>query len=217
MKLLIATNNRGKLAEYAAIFESLPVELVTLAEAGVDWDVEETGATFAENARLKARAYGAATGLPALADDSGLEVAALNGFPGVQSARWAGPSDADRVAALLARLEDVPWDRRQARFVCHSVLWLPDGREFSGVGEVQGRLLFAPRGTHGFGYDPIFYVEEIGRGFAELSREEKNRLSHRGRAARELLSHLAMLFDEIAARKDSQGESGHGDPKTDQR
>lgn len=193
MKLLIATNNRGKLAEYAAIFATAPLELLTLADAGLDWDVEESGATFAENATLKARAYGRASGLSTLADDSGLEVAALDGAPGVQSARWAGPTDADRNAALLARLADVPWARRQARFVCHSVLWLPDGHEVAAVGAVEGRILFAPRGAHGFGYDPIFYIEEVGRSAAELTRAEKNALSHRGRAARQLLPVLKAL------------------------
>ncbi|HBY99576.1 MAG TPA: non-canonical purine NTP pyrophosphatase, RdgB/HAM1 family [Chloroflexi bacterium] len=196
LKLLIATNNRGKLAEYAAIFETLPVELVTLADVGLDWDAAETGATFAENARLKARAYGLASGLPTLADDSGLEVAALGGAPGVHSARWAGPTDADRNAALLARLAGVPWTRRQARFVCYTVLWLPDRREAESIGEVRGRILFAPHGAHGFGYDPIFYVEEAGRSAAELTRAEKNLLSHRGRAAQQLLPVVIALAQQ---------------------
>lgn len=190
MRLLIATNNPGKLVEYASIFAGVPVELLTLADVGVDWEVDETAATYAENAALKARAYGAASSLPTLADDSGLEVEALGGAPGVKSARWAGPGDADRRKALLQRLADVPWGRRQARFVCHTILKMPDGREMAGIGEVRGRILFAPRGEQGFGYDPIFYVEEVGRGMAELSREEKNLLSHRGRAAQQLLPRI---------------------------
>lgn len=183
MKLLIATNNLGKLAEYQSIFADVPFDLLTLRDLGIDWDVEEHGATFAENAAIKARAYGTASGLPTLADDSGLEVKALGGFPGIISARWAGPGDADRNAALLARLEAVPWEDREARFVCAAMLWLPDGREYTAHGEVIGRILTAPRGHHGFGYDPLFLIEPLDRTVAELSPEEKNQLSHRGRAA----------------------------------
>jgi XTP/dITP diphosphohydrolase len=196
VKLLIATNNPGKLSEYAAILETAPVELVTLRDVGVERKVDESGATFAENAALKARAYGEASGLPTLADDNGIQVAALDGAPGVQSARWAGPTDDDRISALLARLAGVPWSRRQARFVCHALLRLPDGREFPTEGELQGRILFEPRGEHGFGYDPIFYIQEIGRTLAELTPAERAALSHRSRATRRLLPVLRMLADE---------------------
>jgi XTP/dITP diphosphohydrolase len=193
MQLLIATNNRGKLVEYQAIFADQQLELLTLRDVGIDWDVDETGETFAENAALKARAYGEASGLATLADDSGLEVEALGGFPGVRSARWAGPSDADRNAALLARLAEVPAAPRGARFVCEAMLRLPDGREFTARGEVEGRILEAPRGANGFGYDPLFLIESLGRTAAELTREEKNRLSHRGRAAAGLVGVLGQI------------------------
>lgn len=186
MRVLIATNNRGKLVEFQTIFADLPLDLLTLADAGIDWDVDETGETFAENAALKARTYGAASGLPTIADDSGLAVDALDGFPGVRSARWTGPTEADRNAALLERMAAVPSAERGARFVCEAMLWLPDGREFTARGELIGQLLDAPRGSNGFGYDPLFLLPELGRTLAELERAEKNRLSHRGRAAEAL-------------------------------
>ncbi len=197
-RLLIATTNAGKRREYRAAFEALPIRLLSLHDVGLDrMDVEETGHTFEENAMLKAVAYGEASGLPVLAEDAGLEVDALNGFPGVQSARWAGPvSAAERNAALLARMAHLPWPLRTARFVAVTVLRLPDGETFQARGEVEGRILFAPRGEGGFGYDPIFYVPEKGRSMAELSREEKSALSHRGRAARALRDVLARLLAE---------------------
>ncbi|GAP64297.1 XTP/dITP diphosphohydrolase [Ardenticatena maritima] len=195
--LLIATTNAGKLREYRAAFEALPVRLLSLHDVGLaTMDVEETGTTFEENARLKAVAYGEASGLPVIAEDAGLEVDALDGFPGVYSARWAGAvSAAERNEALLARLAHVPWPQRTARFVAVAVLRLPDGDCWSARGEVEGRILFAPRGEGGFGYDPIFYVPEKGRSMAELSREEKNALSHRGRAARALRDVILQLVE----------------------
>lgn len=196
--LLIATTNAGKLREYRVAFETLPVRLLSLHDVGLaTMDVEETGATFEENARLKAVAYGEASGLPVIAEDAGLEVDALDGFPGVYSARWAGAvSAAERNEALLARLAHVPWPQRTARFVAVAVLRLPDGELFHARGEVEGRILFAPRGEGGFGYDPIFYVPEKGRSMAELSREEKNTISHRGRAARVLRDVILRLVAE---------------------
>lgn len=194
MQILVATGNPGKRREYQALLSDLNITVLMPEEAGVRIHVEEHGHTFEENAVLKARAYAAAAGLPALADDSGLEVDALGGFPGVQSARWSGPTDADRIRALLERLKNVPWSRRSARFVCVVALALPNGRIITEYGTVEGRILFAPRGTGGFGYDPIFYVPEVGRSMAELSPDEKNRLSHRGRALRALRPRIASLL-----------------------
>jgi len=183
--LLIATTNQNKLREYAAIFAGLPVDLRSLHDIGIDDDVEETGATFAENARLKAEFYTARSGLMALADDSGLEVAALNGEPGVFSHRYAGPgaSDADRNALLLQKLEGVPFHTRLARFVCAIALALPDGTIEQVEGGLPGVIELAPRGTNGFGYDPLFYVLDENATLAELPTERKNQISHRARAA----------------------------------
>jgi XTP/dITP diphosphohydrolase len=185
MQLLIATTNPGKLREYAAIFGGLPVQLVSLAEVGITDDVEESGATFAENARLKAEAYAARSGLPTLADDSGLEVAALGGAPGVYSARFAGPgaTDAERNALLLKRLEGVPFHARLARFVCVIALARPGALTELAEGTLHGVIETAPRGTGGFGYDPLFYVLDEDRTLAELPPERKNAISHRARAA----------------------------------
>jgi XTP/dITP diphosphohydrolase len=184
--LLIATTNQNKLREYAAIFAGLPVELRSLRDAGIADDVEETGATFAENARLKAEFYTARSGLPVLADDSGLEVAALNGEPGVFSHRYAGPdaSDADRNALLLKKLEGVPFHSRLARFVCAIALARPDGTIEQVEGVLPGVIELAPRGTNGFGYDPLFYVLDENATLAELPPERKNQISHRAQAVR---------------------------------
>lgn len=193
MKLLVATHNPGKLREYDIIFDGLSLDLATLDDVGIEEDVEETGDTFAENALLKARAYAEMSALPTLADDSGLVVDALDGFPGIKSARWHGPTDADRTRGLLEKLEDVPWTRRRARFVCVAAVVLPDGRTLTGRGTVEGRITFAPRGSGGFGYDPVFYIDEAGCTMAELEPEHKNRLSHRGRAAQALRPTLERL------------------------
>jgi XTP/dITP diphosphohydrolase len=186
-RLLVATHNPGKLREYRALLVGLPLDLVTPADIGLDLDVEETGATFEANAVLKARAFAAAAGLPALADDSGLVVDALGGFPGVVSARWAPGSDADRVNALLNRLAGVPVAARTARFQAVVALALPDGRIECATGFVEGRIAQAPRGSGGFGYDPVFLVEDGSFDgaltLAELPPGEKNRISHRARAA----------------------------------
>jgi XTP/dITP diphosphohydrolase len=184
--LLIATTNQNKLREYAAIFAGLPVELRSLRDAGIADDVEEIGATFAENARLKAEFYTVRSGLPVLADDSGLEVAALNGEPGVFSHRYAGPdaSDADRNALLLKKLEGVPFHSRLARFVCAIALARPDGTIEQVEGVLPGVIELAPRGTNGFGYDPLFYVLDENATLAELPPERKNQISHRAQAVR---------------------------------
>lgn len=196
MQLLIATNNAGKVREYQSILaELLPdLTLLTLREAGIEQDVEETGESFEENARLKAVAYSELSGLPVIADDSGLAVDALDGFPGVRSARWAGPGDAERNVQLLAQLEGLPPEARGARFICVALCRTPDGREVMAQGEVEGLIAPAPRGGQGFGYDPLFLLPERGLTFGELAPEEKNALSHRGRAARALAPQVAALL-----------------------
>jgi XTP/dITP diphosphohydrolase len=184
--LLIATTNQNKLREYAAIFAGLPFELRTLRDLGIDDDVEETGATFAENARLKAEFYAARSGMPVLADDSGLEVHALGGEPGVLSHRYAGPdaTDADRNALLLKKLEAVPFHARLARFVCAIALARPDGSIEEVEGALPGVIELAPRGANGFGYDPLFFLLDENATLAELPPERKNQISHRAEAAR---------------------------------
>jgi len=183
--LLIATHNRGKLHEYQQIFADLPLHVVSLDEIGVSWDVDESGQTFAENARLKAQAYCAATQLLTLADDSGLEVDALGGEPGVRSARYAGPNATatERNQLLLERLKHLPQGQRQARFRCVIALAQPNHAIRIVEGECLGEIAFAPRGRGGFGYDPLFFMPSYNCTMAQLCDAEKNRVSHRGRAA----------------------------------
>ncbi len=185
-RLLLGTNNAGKLREFRALLADLPVELVTPAEAGIQEDAPETGATFTENAELKARFYAQRAGMVALADDSGLQVDALDGEPGVHSRRFAGEqaSDADRNRLILERLREVPPARRAARFQAAAAVAVPDGQVHSVLGTCEGQIALQPRGAGGFGYDPIFLLPELGRTMAELSPEAKNGLSHRGRALR---------------------------------
>lgn len=179
MQLVLASQNKKKLRELQQLMAGTGIEVESLpADAP---EVEETGTTFEENALLKARAGAALTGKPALADDSGLVVDALNGEPGVRSARWVSGTDEDRYRALLARLEGVPEAQRTARFVSVIAVVTPDGREEIVRGECEGRIGTAPSGTGGFGYDPVFYFAD-GRSMAELSAEEKNQISHRARA-----------------------------------
>lgn len=194
-KLLIATHNRGKLIEYQALLDGLALEVVTLDDVGIADDVAETGATFRENAEQKAITYARQSGLLALGDDSGLEVDALNGEPGVYSKRYAGDakSDAERNAYLLEKLRDVRPADRAARFRCVIVIADPQGRTWTSEGTCEGSIAFEPRGTNGFGYDPIFILSENGKHMAKLSAEEKNRVSHRARAAtgaRKILAEL---------------------------
>ncbi len=185
MRLLIATHNRGKLKEYREIFADLPLELVTLDDVGMRDDVDETGATFAENARLKAMQFARQSNLLTLADDSGLEVDALGGEPGVRSKRYAGENatDAERIAFLLEKLREVPRAERAARFRCAICIAMPNGTLYETAGACEGEIIFAPRGTNGFGYDPIFLFPDRGVTMAELSDEEKNKISHRANAA----------------------------------
>jgi XTP/dITP diphosphohydrolase len=183
MDLLVATQNDGKAREYRDLLAPLEATLRFPGELGLHLDVVEDGTTYAENAYKKAAAYAEAAGMLALADDSGLEVDALDGAPGIHSARYAEGSDADRVAALLAALLGVPWEQRTARFRCVIAIVTPTGVAYEAEGVCEGVITFEPSGAGGFGYDPIFYVPEQERTMAQLSRAEKNRLSHRARAA----------------------------------
>ena len=183
-KLLLATNNAGKVKEYRSLLQGIPFELVTPKEMGNTMDVAETGATYRENARLKACSLAAQSGLLTLADDSGIEVDALNGEPGVMSARYAGEnaSDAERIDHLLSELKDVPKEKRTARFYCLIAIAQPNGTVQFCDGECKGTIAFKPSGERGFGYDPIFYLPEWGKTMAELPVEVKNQISHRGTA-----------------------------------
>jgi XTP/dITP diphosphohydrolase len=196
-QLLIATKNMGKVREYRDLLADLPFDILSLADVGIDADVEETGETFAENAILKARTYARLSGLLTWADDSGLAVDALGGWPGVHSARHAGPdaTDADRIAILLQRLSDVPPEDRGAAFHCVVAIATPDGRVWTTDGMCAGVIIDQPAGSGGFGYDPVFFVPELGRTFAELTSEQKNAISHRGIAARK----AANLLDKLVA------------------
>jgi len=191
-RLLIATRNRGKLAELTALLAGVPFTLVSLDDVGIDRDVEETGATLEENATLKAETYASLSGLPTLADDSGLEVDALGGEPGPLSARYAGEgaSDGQRIAFLLEKLENVSEDPWHARFRCVIAIVWPSGRTELHSGTCLGQIVRQPRGSSGFGYDPVFLLPEIGKTMAELSSEEKNGISHRSVAARKAAASL---------------------------
>ena len=185
MKVVLASKNPHKLQEISKITEKFDIELVLQSELGIDIDVEETGTTFEENSLLKAEAVMKASGLPALADDSGIAVDALNGEPGVYSARYGFDESLDdwgRLELLLKNTEHVPDGQRQAQFVCVITFITPDGKVIQARGEIHGELTRAPRGENGFGYDPIFYYPPLGKTTAELAPEEKNEVSHRGNA-----------------------------------
>ena len=190
--LLIATRNAGKLEEISRLIAGAPIQTVSLADVGVDREVDETGETFEANSTLKASTYARLSGLPTLADDSGLEVDALGGEPGVRSSRYAGDdaTDADRVAFLLGRLQNEgrgPW---RARFRCViAIAWRHDDVELH-AGVCEGMIIDTPCGSNGFGYDPVFLIPDLGRTMAELSSVEKNRVSHRGMAVRKAATAL---------------------------
>lgn len=193
MKVVLASKNPHKLVELDAILSKLGIELVLQSQLGVDIEVEETGTTFEENSLLKARAVMEATGLPALADDSGIAVDALDGAPGVYSARYGFDDtldDAGRMYLLLKNMEQVPDDKRQAKFVCVITLVTPDGAVVQARGEVHGMLTREPRGENGFGYDPIFYYPPAGMTTAQMPSGEKNQISHRAVA-------LRVLYDQL--------------------
>ena len=196
--IVLATHNPGKLAELRRVLAAsrVDVDVADLDDHPDMPEVAETGSTFTENALLKARAVAAHTGLPAVADDSGLCVDALNGMPGVLSARWAGQhgDDEANLRLLLAQLADVPPDRRAAHFACAAALVLPSGAEHVTEGTVHGWLTDAPRGTNGFGYDPIFVPDSSGRTTAQMSAAEKDAISHRGKALRALAPVIAALL-----------------------
>jgi XTP/dITP diphosphohydrolase len=190
MTLLVATTNAGKRREIAEILAGAPVTLVSLDELPPIDEPEETGATFAENARLKALYYAAATGLPSVADDSGLEIDALGNQPGVHSARWHGTDFAVKFRRIHELLDERGLATSRARFVCHVALAHKGEVRFEADGTVTGEITRQPRGEHGFGYDPIFFYPPLGRTLAELTREEKEGVSHRGQAFRKLREFL---------------------------
>ena len=194
MKVVLASHNPHKLVEIREILQPLGIDVVLESELEVAVEVEETGTTFAENAYLKAKAVMEATGLPALADDSGIAVKALGGAPGIYSARYGGDPTLDdwgRLQLLLQNTAQVPDGQRQAKFVAAIALVYPDGRQIAVQGEVHGELLRQPVGEGGFGYDPIFYYPPAGKSFAQLTAEEKNQVSHRARALRSLVEKLS--------------------------
>lgn len=205
MIFVIATNNSKKRVELDRILNPLGIQAVTAEQAGVNLEeVEETGNTFEENAELKAVAACDLSGLPAVADDSGLMVDALDGAPGIYSARYAGENatDADRIAKLLKEMQDVPMEKRTARFVSAVCCVFPDGRKIVVRGECEGTIGLAPQGKDGFGYDPVF-VTQSGKTFAELSPQEKDAISHRGIALRKLADQLKQV---LAAEEENSEE-----------
>lgn len=197
-ELVLASGNKGKMAEFQRLLEGLDVQIHSMKEYPEIGEIVEDGSTFAENALIKARAVCKATGKPAMADDSGLAVDALNGAPGIYSARFAGEqrSDADNNAKVLQLLEGVEDGKRTARFFCVIAIVLPDGREYTVEGTCEGTILHALQGEGGFGYDPLFYVESLDKTFAELTMEEKNRISHRGHANRKAVEIIRGLKSE---------------------
>ncbi len=194
-KLLVATHNQGKVREYRELLAGLPLEVTYLDAEGITLEVEETGATFEENAVLKAATYARLSGLWTWADDSGLQVDALGGAPGVYSARYAGEgaSDADRYRKLLDALTATPWDARTARFRCTVALATPEGEVRTADGACEGIIAFGPAGDNGFGYDPVFYMPDHNATMAQLPPDIKNQVSHRARASQKAL----LLLEEM--------------------
>jgi len=198
-KLLVATTSAGKLREWQSLLADLPLELLTLRDVGIDFDVDETGSTYAANALLKAEAYGTASGLLTLAEDSGLTVAALQGGPGVRSARWEGDDYVHKNALLIQLLEGKQGSARACRYVCVVVVRQPDGRLWRARGEVRGQIAPHPAGNGGFGYDPVFYIPRLQQTLAQVAVDEKDRISHRGRAAGRVRAILRQLIEPSAA------------------
>jgi XTP/dITP diphosphohydrolase len=201
-KLLLATRNQGKIVEFRRILDALApgeIELVGLDQFPDLHDVDETGSTFEENALLKARQMSEATGLPAIADDSGLCVDALNGDPGIFSARWAGEhgNDQANLEKVLGQLKDIPDDQRTAHFTCVAALYLPDGRTHCEEGRFLGTILHSPIGSNGFGYDPIFRPAGLEISSAQMSSEEKDAMSHRGKALRAMAPHVMSALKSL--------------------
>lgn len=194
--LLVASTNQGKIFEFQTLLHDIPYRIVGLSEAGIQFEVEETGATFEENALIKARAYAQASGLLTLADDSGLCVDALGGAPGLFSARY-GPDPSSRIARLLHALREVPDAQRTARFTCVIAIAGPDREAQTFEGVCEGRIAWEPRGNNGFGYDPMFYFDAYGQTMAELPLDVKNQVSHRSRAAEHARMWLAQVADQL--------------------
>ena len=194
-KIVFATTNAEKIKEIKEILADFDVEVASMKEMNITADIEENGATFEENSLIKARAVSKLTGLPALADDSGLEVDYLNGEPGIYSARYLGrDTDYDyKNNYIIDKLKEAKGEERSARFVCVISLVLPDGREFVKKGVMEGRIGYEIKGENGFGYDPIFYLPEYGKTSAEISAEEKNKISHRGKALSAMKELIASL------------------------
>lgn len=188
MKVLAATGNKGKIREFSQILTPLGFEVVSQKDIGLDIDPEETGETFAENAKIKAIAFMQASNMPVIADDSGLMVDFLGGAPGVYSARYAEGSDKDRYEKLLINMEDAK--DRTARFVSSVCMVFPDGKTVEAEGSCEGVIAHSPSGENGFGYDPVFYIPQMGKTIAEMSADEKNAISHRGMALRLLAEKL---------------------------
>nr|PZN05640.1 MAG: non-canonical purine NTP pyrophosphatase [Bacillota bacterium] len=196
--IVVATKNRGKLKEFQEMLRDVPLKLLSLLDYPAI-EVEENGKTFEENALIKAKKVVELTGRAALSDDSGLEVEALGGRPGVYTARYAGPAASDRenIEKLLKELDGVPQEERKARFVCCLCFALPDGRIFIEHGYLEGYITFEPKGSMGFGYDPVFFVPELKKTLAEAGLEEKNSVSHRARAMEKMKKHLLQFAKSI--------------------
>ena len=205
MKFVIATGNEGKVREFKRILEPMGFEVLSLKEMGLTLDVEETGATFAENARIKAQEACRLTGLAAVADDSGLCVDALNGAPGIYSARYSGEGDDGNNQKLLRQLAGVPAEKRTGRYICAISCIFPDQTELTAEGICEGKIGYALSGDHGFGYDPLFLCPEYGRSYAQITPEEKNRISHRAKA----LQGIKKIIDELG-RGQARGSDGKG-------
>ena len=196
--MLAATNNKHKLEEISAILKELDIEIISLHQAGIDIEVEETGETFTENALIKAREIAKLTDMAVISDDSGLEVFALKGEPGVKSARYSGNEgdlkDKKNNEKLLKNLENVPFEERGARFCSVIAAILPDGTDITAEGYIYGKIGYEEKGNHGFGYDPLFIVEGYNMTMAELSPEDKNRISHRANALQNFVQKLKMII-----------------------
>ena len=194
-KFVVATKNKGKLREIKEILQNFTFDVIPMEEAGINIEIVENGKTFEENAIIKARGIQKLTGEIVMADDSGLEVDYLNGAPGIYSARFAGEgaSDQDRVKKLLGLLKEVPFENRTARFVCAVAVVFPGESSFVVRGTCEGYISLKPEGDKGFGYDPVFFLPEYDKTIAQMQAEEKNRISHRGRALRLMIEELGKI------------------------
>ena len=204
-QIVLATRNRGKIRELQALMKDFGIEVLSVADMEGVPEVEEDGTTFLENSLKKAREISTATGIMALADDSGLVVDALNGAPGVYSARYAGDNatDEQNYLKLLDEMKDIPDGERTARFKCVMVLCHPSGQWISAEGACEGIISREPTGSQGFGYDPVFFVPELGRSMAQLSSEEKNAISHRGNALKKLREMLPEFLEKTGEKDEA--------------